>query len=172
MRLRVLLAPVLALGLGACDGGPTNARDEEQSVVATKSDMDVATWLAPTDAIDTARWLASREADHLVGADDPTAARLHRVLARAKPYFIEDPRMIANRTAQLGQMLAETGQRESYGDLIESLTAIAAAGRGKQLYGEMCQHYLNTRNAGSDRAAARARLIERYGAQRTGETQP
>jgi hypothetical protein len=82
-------------------------------------------------------------------------------LARAAEGFIEDPRMIANRTVQLGQMLAETGKSESYGDLLDGFGQIAAKrGRHKSLYGEMCQHYVNIRNRGLGHEAALSELSE------------
>jgi len=80
-------------------------------------------------------------------------------LAGARDGFIEDPRMIANRTVQLGQMLAEAGTGEGYGAILDGLGGIAAErGRRKSLYGEMCQHYYNARMQGADHAAALARL--------------
>jgi hypothetical protein len=161
---------ILAAVLGACDSGG-EAERQEGAVVATSGRAgpeggDAADWLAPTDGTDPAVWLARREAGGPVSAQDARIAVLGQAFARARGRFVEDPRMIANRTAQLGTMLAEAGQPEDYATLITGLSAVAAAaGERKQLYGEMCQHYANTRRAGADRDTALARLTERYGAQ-------
>ncbi len=73
--------------------------------------------------------------------------------------------MIANRTVQLGQMLAEADAPETYADLLDGLEEAAAPTHRKQLYGELCQHYYNLRQQGLDRAQTLARLTERYAAQ-------
>lgn len=156
----------LCLALGACGEGDEASRSRDaQSVVATTSDAVVAPWLSPTDGTDPARWLAARESGSPTPGADSREAHLRRSLARAKTSFIEDPRMIANRTVQLAQMLAESGKPESYADLVDGLEAVAAATRRKQLYGEMCQHYYNTRQQGADRTAALATLAEHYAGQ-------
>jgi hypothetical protein len=172
VRLARTLAGALLLAgaLGACDSGE-EAERHEGAVVATKGrtgpqDGDATDWLAPTDGTDPALWLARREAGSPVPADDSRNRALAQAFARARGRFVEDPRMIANRTAQLGTMLAEAGHPEDYATLITGLSAVAAAaGHRKQLYGEMCQHYANTRRAGANRDTALARLTERYGAQ-------
>ena len=175
MRLLTALAALLLLALAGCDSGgneDTAKREEEQAVVATKSDTEIADWLQPTDPIDTGRWLASREAGKLLPNDDAASAQMRRSLGRAQSFFIEDPRMIANRTVQLGTMLSEAGKQERYEALLEGLTRVAQGARGRQLFGEMCQHYFNTRNQGADPAQTLTRLGERYGAQRGENTDP
>ena len=176
MKASAIIIPgftVLALAGCGDDGGsggePTAKKDEEQAIVATKSDAELATWLQPTDPMDTGRWLASREAGKLLPNDDAASAQMRRSLGRAQSFFIEDPRMIANRTVQLGEMLGQAGKSERYETLLEGLTRVAQGARGRQLYGEMCQHYYNTRQQGADRGTALARLGERYGAQRAGD---
>lgn len=171
---RPLLA--IALGLAACDGPEEPAEaaraPEDQTVVATKSDADIPPWLAPTDPMEPARWLASRERGRPAPEVGSEADHLRHSLARAKDAFIEDPRMVANRTVQLGQMLAEAGTPEPYADLLDGLEAVAAVTTRKQLYGELCQQYYNTRRQGADRATALARLTERYSAQGSGDQKP
>ncbi|GEP01222.1 hypothetical protein [Methylobacterium haplocladii] len=172
MRPLLSLA-MLALALGGCGGGDeAETKSEDQAVVATQSDAEIPAWLSPTDPMDTGRWLASREAGRPVPNDDAASAQMRRSLGRAQSFFIEDPRMIANRTVQLGQMLGEAGQKEGYQALIEGLTRVAQGAKGRQLYGEMCQHYYNNRHRGDDRATALAQLTERYGSQREGEAKP
>ena len=159
--LGALLAAILAVilpGLGACDRAEDRAEDAG-AVVADTQEGTLPAWLAPTDGTDPARWLAGREAGHPLPADDPRATGMGAALAAAREGFIEDPRMIANRTVQLGQMLAEAGLGEEYRALLDGLGGIAAGrGRRKSLYGELCQHYYNARRQGADPATALARL--------------
>lgn len=171
--MRPLAAGLAALLiLSACDRGDESAGrssgaasdrgDDDGAVVASTSEDHLPDWLSPTDGSDPARWLAGREAGHPLPADAAEVRELRKSLDRARSAFVEDKRMIANRTVQLGQMLAEIGKTESYRGLIDGLGAIAAVrGRHKSLYGEMCQHYFNTRAQGADHAAALARLEAR-----------
>ena len=153
---------VLALGVAACDGGEPA---QEATVVATKSDAEVPAWLSPTDGMEPALWLARREPGQPAADVHVRSDHLRHSLARTAEIFIEDPRMIANRTVQLGQMLAEAGAPETYADLLDGLEEAAAPTHRKQLYGELCQHYYNLRQQGLDRAQTLARLAERYAAQ-------
>lgn len=162
MRRAVPLLVLGLLSLTACDSGEPA---QESATVATKADAEVPTWLSHTDSMEPARWLAAREPGQAATGIAARSDHLRHSLGRAKTAFIEDPRMVANRTVQLGQMLAESGRPESYADLLDGLEAVAAQTRRKQLYGELCQHYYNSRLQGSDRAEALARLTERYAAQ-------
>lgn len=158
----IALGAVL-LAVGACDRGTDDRSDlrpdEAGAVVATTQEGRLSTWLSPTDGTDPARWLAGREAGHALSADDARVRTLAVALDQARSGFIEDPRMIANRTVQLGAMLAEAGRAESYRSILDGLGGIAAArGRRKSLYGEMCQHYYNAREQGADHMQALARL--------------
>lgn len=161
MRRSVLL-PALALlmPVAACDRADDDAKADD-TVVARTSETELAAWLTPKDGTDPARWLAGREAGHPLANDAPPVQAMRTSLARAAEGFIEDRRMIANRTVQLSQMLAETGKAEGYRDLLDGLGRIAAArGRHKSLYGEMGQHYVTMRNLGLGHAAALAELAE------------
>jgi hypothetical protein len=154
---------VAGLALAACDRPPEAGSEEGQAVVARTAESDLPAWLSPTDGTDPARWLAGREAGHSVPAGSDSVRALQDALAEARTVFIEDPRMIANRTAQLEQMLAEIGKTERSASLLTGFSAVAARrGRHKSLYGEMCQHYFNTRARGIDHAAALALLADRF----------
>ncbi|GEP07075.1 hypothetical protein [Methylobacterium oxalidis] len=156
----------LAALLVGCGNGE-EAEREPEAVVATQdkgSGLTETVWLAPTDRTEPALWLVQRASDG-TKPDAGAIANLRRALGEAKPHFVEDQRMIANRTAQLEAMLAEIGEREDPAALIAGLTGVAAAGGRRQLYGEMCQHYVTVRRAGLGRDATLARLVERYGAQ-------
>ena len=153
---------LLALALSACGEA---APEPEPGTVAARDDRAAppADWLGPTDATEPALWLARREAGDGAAAPD-AVGRLRTALAAARPRFVEDPRMIANRTAQLEAMLAEIGAAEAPAGLIEALSGVVAASGRRQLYGELCQHYVTVRRQGLDRDAALARLRERYAA--------
>lgn len=158
MRSLVLSALALLVPLTAC-----NRRDEEanldQAVVARTSETDLPAWLTHGDGTDPGRWLAGREAGRPLALDAPQVQAMRGSLARAAQGFVEDRRMIANRTVQLGQMLGEVGKGEAYGTILDGLGRVAAArGRHKSLYGEMCQHYFNIRTRGVEHAAALAEL--------------
>ena len=156
------LAVLAVVTLSACDRGG-EAETADQTVVARTSETELPPWLAPTDGTEPARWLAGREAGHPLPAEAGPVRAMRAALTGAAPGFVEDPRMIANRTVQLGQMLAEVGKGEAYGTLIEGLGQVAARhGRHKSLYGEMCQHYFNTRSRGLGHEAALA-VLDRHG---------
>lgn len=156
--MRPMLAILAVLTMSACDRGG-GADTADQAVVARTSESELPAWLSPTDGTDPARWLAGREAGRPLPADAGPVRAMRTTLNGAAGGFIEDPRMIANRTVQLGQMLAEVGKSERSGALIDGLGRIAARhGRHKRLYGEMCQHYFNTRMRGLGHDAALADL--------------
>lgn len=160
---RILLAPscALLLVLGACERKSDEQAEEGGAVVANTSEAELPAWLSPTDGTDPGRWLAGRAAGQALPAGDPRVSAMQASLARARDGFIEDPRMIANRTVQLGQMLAEAGLMEDYRSILDGLGEIAERrGRRKSLYGELCQHYFNARRQGADHATALARLGE------------
>lgn len=168
LRALALLGAV-ALPLAGCGG--EEEREREPGAIAARSDRAApeTAWLSPTDRTEPAVWLARHAAgDQPV---DPAAlVALRASLAEARGRFVEDPRMVANRTMQLEAMLAEiqipeNQVAESPAALIADLAGVAAASGRRQLYGEMCQHYVTVRRDGHSREAALARLRERYAAQ-------
>ena len=91
---------------------------------------------------------------------------MRAALLAAQSHFLETDRMLANRTAQLGEMLAADGHAEDFAQLIGSLVEVAATAGQKQTYGELCQHYYNLRHAGVERDAALRMLASRYKTQK------
>lgn len=163
LRALALLGAV-ALPLAGCGG--EEEREREPGAIAARSDRAApeTAWLSPTDRTEPAVWLAR----HAAGGQsvDPSAlVALRASLAEARGRFVEDPRMVANRTMQLEAMLAEIRIAEGPAALIADLAGVAAASGRRQLYGEMCQHYVTVRRDGLSREAALARLRERYAAQ-------
>ncbi|KMO43196.1 hypothetical protein VQ03_09245 [Methylobacterium tarhaniae] len=163
---------VLAV-LAACGDEP--ARDEAHheapaAIVARRDEGARSDWLTPDDRTDPARWLAARTTGRTLPPGDAAGASLQaalqealqEALARARSHFIEDPRMIANRTAQVAGMMPNAPAPDT---LIAGLTAVAASTGRRQLYGSLCQQYVTLRAGGADHDAALDRLRESYAAQ-------
>jgi hypothetical protein len=162
MRISALTTAVLLLcgiDLVACDD---SAPSKDGKVVASQGTAELPNWLDIRDSMDPALWLRSREVRHRVVSNDPEVIRLRRTLNQAVARFIEDERMIANRTAQLSDALAETNHPEQSVDIMTAMIDVADATPHRQIYSALCQHYLNLRKSGMDRSAALANLVESY----------
>lgn len=157
-----LLLLFATLCLGGCGNGQTDNRSGESGAMTYGHPAANLNWLRTEDRTDPALWLAGKDAHDSSPPGPEAITRIRNALAIANGRFLETPRMIANRTAQLSDMLALDGQKESYADLIESLAKIAEGSKGKQEYGELCQHYYNLRHDGVDKAAALAALTRKY----------
>lgn len=151
--------------LSAACGKEERASDANDVIEAHEAKSG-GPWLSATDKTDPALWLASREVGHEHIADDVTVGRMRAALLAARPHFLETDRMLANRTAQIGKMLAEDGRAEDYAGLLEALSNIAAIAGQKQTYGELCQHYFNLRHKNVTREDALRLLSERYRTQK------
>ncbi|MGJ0531770.1 hypothetical protein [Methylocystis sp.] len=165
MRFRgaILLAGVCAL-FASC--GEERRAAEQDDLIESEARRGADVWLRATDRTEPALWLAQREAGGAVGVREPAVERIRAALLSAQPHFLESDRMLANRTAQVGQMLAADGHAEDFAQLISSLVAIAATAGQKQTYGEVCQHYYNLRHSGAEREAALRMLAARYRTQK------
>jgi hypothetical protein len=165
MRLRkvIILAGVCAL-FASCGEERRSAEQDEVIEPDDRRTSDV--WLRANDHTEPALWLARREAGSAVGERDPAVERLRAALRSARAHFLESDRMFANRTAQVGEMLAADGHAEDFAQLINALVEVAASAGQKQTYGELCQHYYNLRHSGVERDEALRMLAERYKSQR------
>lgn len=155
---RAALCATFATLLCACG----DTEPQQSAAVEVKRKGEAPKWLAPTDRVDPAYWLAARKKSGGAPAQEARAARLRQALDIGGAHFLESPRMLANRAGQLADMLAEIGAAEDEGELIETLARIAAATQSKQGFGDLCQHYFNLRERGATRDAALADLLERY----------
>jgi hypothetical protein len=162
--LAMTRAGVAALGLAlcACDDGERSGESPSSDAVRIE-DKTPGAWLRRDEA-DPAVWLASKELGRAAAPTDPRVATLRQALARADASFLESARMVANRTAQLADMLAEAGMKEDYATIIDELSAVVDAKRGKATYGELCGYYFSLRRGGADRAETLQILKQRFGA--------
>ncbi|MGQ9369571.1 hypothetical protein [Azospirillum sp. ST 5-10] len=159
---RAALALALAALAAACDGEQAsdgNAGGNELAAVTADPAATIAgkAWLAVGDSTPPAQWLASRAAGADVPPSAPAVDGFRDLLARADRDFDETPRMIANRTVQLQDMLAGRGITEGLDSLIEGLLTVGQHG-AEQGFGEACQHYFNLRTSGQSRDDALAAL--------------
>ncbi|MGJ0395146.1 MAG: hypothetical protein ACR65U_02790 [Methylocystis sp.] len=162
-RTAMIFAGVCAL-FAACGEERRSARQDD--MIEADGDKDANFWLRATDRTEPALWLARREAGAAVSEGEPAAARIRAALLSARAHFLESDRMLANRTAQLGEMLAADGHAEDFAQLIGSLVDVAAMAGQKQTYGELCQHYYNLRHSGVERVSALQTLASRYKTQK------
>ncbi len=164
-RLFAALVVFACIGsLTACDDRKAQPKHAFNDVVEQKTETPQQSWIRRNDDIDPALWLSSKEAGRPLIIGDPAVARINQAFRAGASKFLESDRMVANRTAQLAQMLAEDGKPEAAADLIEGLSSAVNAERGKETYGELCQFYFAVRHNGADREAALAQLRRRYGA--------
>lgn len=158
----LLIQFLFAAGLAACDD-ESNA--PKWKTIVAKKQVNLPEWLTIKDKMDPAVWLRSREVGHEVLPSDPEVGRLHRAFSQAAVRFFEDERMIANRTAQTSDTLAEVHQPERAVDIITGMIDVADTTSNRQLYSDMCQQYLNMRKTGADRTDALQQLSVSYKAQ-------
>jgi hypothetical protein len=165
MRLAkaIILAGVCAL-LAVCGEERRSAQQDDVIEPDDRRTSDV--WLRANDHTEPALWLARREAGSAVGERDPAVERIRAALLSARAHFLESERMLANRTAQVGEMLAADGNAEDFAQLINALVEVAASAGQKQTYGELCQHYYNLRHSGVEHGEALRMLADRYKTQR------
>lgn len=163
------LPAALSLLLVAC-GEEERARESREmridDVIEAAGGRTNAIWLRANDHVDPAQWLASREAGRELGATEPAVAKLREAIVLARQHFIESHRMLANRTAQIGKMLADEGEAEDYAGILNALTHVAQAAGQRQTYGELCHHYYNLRHANVSRDHALRLLSQRYETQK------
>lgn len=158
MRPAFLAGLCLTL-LAACDERE-QARDGTSSDHVDVQDKKRSSWLRITDQVDPAAWLVGKEMGREVAPTDPAVDAMRKALAAASGHFLESDRMLANRTAQLGESLMSEGRPLSYLTLLVSLTMTVHETSQKQTYGDLCQFYLNLRHAGVDHDAALAFLLK------------
>lgn len=146
--------------------GKEERANESNDVIGTQEEKSGEIWLRANEHVDPALWLPSREAGRDLAATDPAVDKMRDAILAARAHFLESHRMLANRTAQIGKMLAEDGRAEDYAGILYALAEVAKAAGQTQTYGELCQHYYNLRHKGATREEALNVLAERYRTQK------
>jgi hypothetical protein len=117
-------------------------------------------WLTPLSAINPARWMAEWP-----GQAVETEGRLsmaQQLLDRADKRFNEEPRMIANRSVQMAEMLLEHSAKEHPLEILDDLLAVTGPDAVFVSYSELCHHYFTIRRRGLKRRAALDALEKKY----------
>ncbi|ACK49456.1 conserved hypothetical protein [Methylocella silvestris BL2] len=153
----IALLPTSLLSACSDDAPPPERRN-----IAQEAPPDVPAWVYLGDHVDLGWWLASRRAFQPAAKDSAMAAAYDLYLRQASKLFVEDQRMIANRTVQTSSTLSEQGIEENYDAILDKFTELAEFSGRKLLYGELCQHYVNLRMAGKNSDEALAELRSRY----------
>lgn len=169
-RMTRLLRISAAVALGCLAGaGLTGCGDEasrqHESGQATPGDAapHKAKWLELSSPLSPAQWLASRGEAAPKPISDPNVQHVSELLTTAHTRYGESERMIANRSAQLSDMLGPLGIDEGATDILEDLTSIGGAMGRTEGFGAISQYYFNLRAANVARADALATLKARYG---------
>ena len=157
-------ALVACLLFAAC--GKEERANEANDVIDAQQEKGGEIWLRANEHVDPALWLASREAGRELAPTHPAVEKMREAIVTARAHFLESHRMLANRTAQIGKMLAEDGRAEDYAGILLELAEVAKAAGQTQTYGELCKHYFNLRHKGATREEALSVLAERYRTQK------
>lgn len=156
----IIVAAMLAVS--AC--GEETPRDAAPAPQSAKSEAShEAKWLDVKNPLTPAQWLASRGEDRARSVDDSKVLEIGGDLEAAHRVYRESERMIANRAAQISDMLKAAGVDESADDILADLAAVAGEVDQTEGFGAVAQMYHNLRISGVSRADALAALKARYG---------
>jgi hypothetical protein len=160
-KLHVGLWAAIGLTLAACDREEEPRPLQAQQFGEAQETSGPASWLGAQNRTPPATWLASRTAKGDLGPEHPLVKECQRLLQEASKRFEEEPRMIANRAAQLEAMLASNGVNETAKSIIEAFINNVSQERIIG-FSQMCQHYYNLRLAGRSREEALNALRKAY----------
>jgi len=130
-----LLAALSGCEAEAPEAGASGPVERQAVVVATpqvaRAEVPGARedrWLTFKDTRDPIAWLASFD-DAPEAGEEARRNALRDVIAELDARYLEDPRMLANRTVQLRNMLGESGLDE---DMLQLLQGFASLTRGEE----------------------------------------
>lgn len=158
-----MLALFTCAGLVGCGDEPA-AHREAKRVDPTESAPHKTDWLEVSNPLSPAQWLTSRGEEDPRPISDPEVQRVAELLATAHTRYRESERMIANRSAQLSEMLEPHGIKERATDILHDLTSIGGKMGQTEGFGAVSQYYFNLRVSSVTRTDALATLKTRYGA--------
>ena len=157
------IALAVLLALSSC--GEETPRDASPPPPGAEAVAPHATkWLDLNSPLTPAQWLASRGEARARDASDAKVLAVGANLATAHRLYRESERMIANRAAQLSEMLKASGVEEEADDVLADLAAVSGEIGQTEGFGAVAQMYHNLRSSGVGRAEALATLKARYGA--------
>lgn len=160
--LELALACFICIGLAGCgDDAPRSGERRHASAESTGAHH--AKWLEVSSPISPAQWLTSRGEEKVRDHRDPEVQRVSTQLIEAHKRYRESERMIANRSAQVSEMLHQIGMSESAVRILDDLTSIGAEVGQTEGFGAISQYYFNLRAASVSRAEAISTLKARYG---------
>lgn len=158
-RTVILLSALVTTGCG--DEQPRERAVEHRSGIMKPG--AAPNWLGARDEIEPVEWLLAREKLAGINIAEGDEAKLKTALAAASALFRGEPRMIANRAAQLEEMLRPEGGNETAIWLITELTGVVAGPGRVESFGAVGQQYYNMRKAGFTGEKALKELSKRYG---------
>jgi hypothetical protein len=140
----LLLLSLVVLAVSACDDpSPPQMADSakrEQSAAPAR-------WQEVTDKTPTALFLARvAESRDDISPSEPLVSQYETLLTDARAYYVETPRMLANRLIQGRDRLAELNAAMPIPELLHAIES--AAGQTRRSFTSDLHHYLNLRDAG------------------------
>lgn len=139
----VLLSLLLMLSLSACDQTDDIPQMEAAPVV---DESEIPMWLDGQVEMSPQEWLVKRSRAEVVD-EQAEIERTAGLLITAADRFDESHRMIANRAAQLEDMLLEHRINETAVDLMEWFTKLPTL-QTPHSFSALCQYYYNLRTEG------------------------
>lgn len=160
------LCVVISGALATCSDETADARKSNRPLPTASHQVE---WLELGHhmTMTPAQWLVSRREATLRAADDPEVQRVAERLTKAIAVYRESERMIANRAAQLSDMLASLGIDESAASILDDMIGIANDVAMTEGFGSVAHHYYNLRATQVPREEALKDLKSRYGGKRS-----
>lgn len=143
-RPKVLLSGVLLmLSLSSCD---QNDDIPPMDAVPIVDEGEIPLWLDGQVEMSPQEWLVKRSRAEVTD-EEAEIERTAELLITAADRFDESHRMIANRAAQLEDMLLEHRLNETAVDLLEWFTQLPTL-QTPHSFSALCQYYYNLRTKG------------------------
>lgn len=143
-------SPILIVGflsllllLSGCD---QNDDVPQMTAVPVMNADDIPLWLDGGAEMSPQQWLVKRSRAEVID-EQAEIDRTAELIMMATDRFGESPRMIANRAAQLEDMLLENRINETAVNLLEWFTKLPAT-QSPHSFSALCQYYYNLRTQG------------------------
>jgi hypothetical protein len=170
-RLPALSSPTMAIAVavifGGCDGPPSSPSEAIPTMVESTANapdrvekLRKAKFLNLTENEVAAEWLALQEhrGDNAYRPSSSDIAEYEQRIKLLAEHTQEDRRMVANRTVQTRDLLAEQDVHESLLTLLDGMADVAKANVVGN-YGTYCQWYVNLRQSRLDHRQALQQMM-------------